>query len=68
MKKFKETGSDKNILQALALARKEFPNDAKFGSVIAKFLLEIKTKAAPYSDEDLYNLMELHIKSDTSVY
>ncbi len=57
IRKLRGKSDDKNLLNAIILASKAYPNDMQFGRCIRNFMFAT-TRAGKIDEEDMYEIME----------
>mgnify|MGYP003645519754 CR=1 FL=1 len=62
LRKYFQGSSDKDLINTLLLASKEFPNDMEYGRCIRNFLWEA-SQAGEISENDMHNLMNVSISA-----
>ncbi len=57
IRKLRGKSSEKNLMNAMALASREYPNDMQFGRCMRNFLFAT-TRAGIVDEEDMFEIME----------
>lgn len=57
LRKLRGKSSEKNLINAIVLASRTYPNDMQYGRCMRNFLFAT-TKAGDISEEDMFKIME----------
>tara|TARA_S200002703_G_C3797460_1_gene246266 strand:- start:2668 stop:2889 length:222 start_codon:yes stop_codon:yes gene_type:complete len=60
--KLRGKSSEKNLINAIVLASRTYPNDMQFGRCVRNFLFAT-TRSGKMSEEDMFEIMEDVIKT-----